>query len=95
MDNENPYEDGPSPAPQADQQGEKEQDVGGEGLLPAAFFQGKELQPGTRCEIEITEVHGDEVAVKYVPHEEPKEETDEAAPEPAPQGDKELASMME
>ena len=37
--------------------------------LPASFFQGKPLKEGARCEIEILGVDGDEVTVKYVPHE--------------------------
>jgi len=48
-------------------------------LLPTALFMGKELKPGTRCEIEIEHIHDGQVEVKYVPHKSsstPKKESD-------------------
>lgn len=40
------------------------------GLLPREFFQGKDLTPGTKCEIEVVKVHDDQAEVRYMPHEE-------------------------
>lgn len=63
-------------APAPEESESKEQESGEEtALLPKSFFAGKELKPGTKCQIEIVHGYGDEVEVKYVPHgtkEEPK-----------------------
>lgn len=53
------------------------------GLLPTSFFQGKDLQPGSRCEVEIARVHDDQVEVKYVSHSQDEEMTE---PAPTPNG---------
>lgn len=47
-------------------------------LLPIAFFQGKELKPGTTCSVKIESVHDDQCEVSYVAHdqEESKETPD-------------------
>ncbi len=37
--------------------------------LPTSFFEGKTLEEGTRCEIEIVKVDGDSAEVRYIPHE--------------------------
>lgn len=58
-------------------------------LVPKEFFEGKELKPGDRCEVEIAAIHDEEVSLKYVGHdqEEEREEPDsENAPEPPPGG---------
>lgn len=46
-------------------------------LLPKSMFQGKPLEPGTKCEIKIESVMGDEVEVSYVPHEKKEEKKEE------------------
>jgi hypothetical protein len=43
-------------------------------LLPRAFFAGKSLEPGSKCEVEIVHVYDDEVAVKYVAHKASKDD---------------------
>ena len=67
---------------------------GSTSVLPVDFFQGKVLEPGARCEVEVVRVHDDAVEVKYIPHE----ETEPVAEEPmvsAPPADSEMAAMME
>lgn len=69
-------------------------------VLPKDFFQGKELEPGTRCEIEIVRVHDQDVEVSYVPHESSEEEASESEqemgpPEGAPMAEQGMSSMME
>jgi hypothetical protein len=56
-------------------------------LLPVAFFQGKELEPGTVCKIKIESVEDDQAQVSYVPHEEREEMKGdlEEAPAAAPE----------
>jgi hypothetical protein len=39
-----------------------------EALLPKSFFAGKELKPGTRCEIEVVKTYEDDVGVRFVGH---------------------------
>lgn len=57
----------PSPAPQ--ESGEENEDAAqSTGLLPKSFFQGKDLEPGKKCEVEIVAEHEDEVEVRYVKH---------------------------
>jgi hypothetical protein len=101
MDNQDPYNDAPpaqdSPADQSPKPKE-ESDTGQEELLSTAFFQGKDLEVGSKCEVEITGIHDGEVSVKYVAHDE--EENKDQSPEPgeevaAPKGDGEYSSMME
>lgn len=48
-----------------------------EATLPVSFFEGKPLEEGARCEVEIVSVHGDSVQAKYVPHG----DADEGEPE--------------
>lgn len=54
-------------------------------LIPIDFFEGKELEPGTTCEVRITKVHDDQAEVEYVPHteEEAPELGEETAPMPS------------
>jgi len=70
-----------------------EEDANGEtatSLLPKAFFMGKTLEPGSRCEVEVVRVHDDQVEVSYVQHE-AENETEQ----PLPEYDAEMAGMME
>jgi hypothetical protein len=60
-------------------------------LLPIAFFEGKELEPGSTCTVKISRVLDDQVEVTYVPHTEP-EVGEEAVSTPA---DAEMAGYME
>lgn len=95
-DNQNPYNDEPQSQSQQEPEAKEDQDTGSEELLSKAFFQGKDLEVGARCEVEITGIHEGEVSVKYVPHDEEKtEEQPEPGQEPAPHGDSEMSSMME
>ena len=79
-------------APAAEEMPEEaKEDAKGEdrtALLPKAVFAGKDIEPGTRCEVEVVRVHDDEVEVKYVPHK------SSSAPAKAPPVD-ELAALME
>lgn len=43
-------------------------------LIPLDFFQGKELTPGSTCEIRVEQVMDDQVSVSYVESESPEEE---------------------
>jgi hypothetical protein len=99
MDNQDPYNDAPQTDSPADQspKPKEDSDTGQEELLSTAFFQGKDLEVGARCEVEVTGIHDGEVSVKYVAHdEEKKDEGSEPGEEPAaPQGDGEMAGMME
>jgi hypothetical protein len=59
----------------------KEQEAGEDtALLPKSLFSGKDIEPGSKCEVEIVHIYEDEVEVKYVKHnkeskgEAPKEE---------------------
>lgn len=49
-------------------------------LLPKSFFQGKELEIGSRCEVEIERVLDEEVEVRYVEHDKAKEPIEAAEP---------------
>jgi hypothetical protein len=55
-------------------EGDEHMEEGNTSVLPKSFFEGKELEPGTQCKVEIVAVHGDDVEVKYVPHEDNEEE---------------------
>jgi hypothetical protein len=56
---------------------EMEEDAGQEtALLPKSLFQGKSLEPGSKCEIKIESVMGDEVEVSYVPHKDKDDKSD-------------------
>lgn len=94
---DDPYADGaPAPAQESASAKEKEGDDYEAGVLPRSFFQGKDLEVGSRCEVEITKIAGDQVLVKYVPHEEEKEEQPEpGSPPDGPADDAEMSSMME
>lgn len=63
------------------------------GLLPKEFFQGKELEIGSRCEVEIQRVHDTQVEVTYVPHTEDEPRKSEV--ESAQPVDAEMADMMD
>lgn len=86
------YSDGQSEAP-----AETKDDSGSnDSLLPKEFFQGKELEVGSRCEVEITRVLSDQVLVKYVPH---TEDESGVAPRISEEGtaqpvDAEMSEMM-
>lgn len=65
--------------PTPEQPESKENETGEEtALLPKSLFSGKDIEPGSKCEVEIVHVYEDEVEVKYVPHgtkeDKPKEE---------------------
>lgn len=53
-------------------------------LIPIDFFQGKELTPGSTCEIKVEQVMDDQVSVSYVAHESTEEESMEAEIPSAP-----------
>lgn len=57
----------PSPAPEEPRE-ESEDSAQSTALLPKNFFQGKDLEAGKRCEVEIISEHEDEVEVRYVKH---------------------------
>jgi hypothetical protein len=58
------------PQPESETEPEKEESAGEQtALLPKAIFMGKELEPGSRCQVEIVREHDGEVEVKYVPHQ--------------------------
>lgn len=42
-------------------------------LLPLSFFEGKQVEPGSRCEVEVVRVHDDQAEVRYVTHNESSE----------------------
>jgi hypothetical protein len=50
-------------------------------LIPIDFFQGKELNPGDTCEVQIEKVEDDQVQVKYL-SEEAEDESEESESEP-------------
>lgn len=87
MENDDPYADGAA-APQGEPpKDQKSQDEDPTELLSKSFFQGKDLEVGSRCEVEITQIMDDQVSVKYVPHEESKtEERSESMPPSAGMG---------
>lgn len=63
-------------------------------LLPIAFFQGKELEPGSTCEVRVEAVEDDQVQVSYVAHEaESEEEEAEAELPPESQAEPEPSYM--
>lgn len=59
------YDDSPESAAEGEPQSESGDSS--TSILPKQFFQGKDLQPGGRCEVEIKRVHDDSVEVAYVP----------------------------
>lgn len=62
-------------------------------LLPRDFFEGKDLEPGTRCEVEIVHGYEDEVEVKYIPHK--KEGEDRPMRSAMEDAEMEMDGMME
>jgi len=65
-------------------------------VLPKSIMMGKDFKPGDEIVLKIDAIHDDEIEVSYAPakeSEQPKEPED--APAEAPQGDAEMASMME
>lgn len=69
----------PKPAPEDKPQ---EHDDGKTAVLPVDIFPGGPPKPGDRCEFEAVAVHGEEVQVRYVEHDE-KEEGPEGGEPPA------------
>ena len=51
-------------------------------LLPKSFFQGKELEPGKQCKVEIVKLYEDEAEVKYVPHDDKESKAEEDSESP-------------
>lgn len=45
-------------------------------LLPRSWFQGKDLEIGSKCELKIEGLYDDEVEVSYVPHKKNKDGKD-------------------
>lgn len=80
------YSDSESPPEAKDDSGSNE------ALLPKEFFEGKPLEVGGRCEIEIVRVMDDQVLAKYRPHtdDQPRKSEDETA-QPV---DAEMSEMM-
>ena len=78
MPHEDMYEDGEETNTPEDAEGKTEAAASETGLLPKGFFQGKDLSPGNRCEIEIVKAYDDQVEVKYVPHQKDKGKADVA-----------------
>lgn len=66
------YDGDEAEAPPAPEESEsKEQESGEEtALLPKSLFSGKDIEPGSKCEVEVVHVYEDEVEVKYVKHKE-------------------------
>ena len=60
-------------------------------LLPTDIIQGKELTPGSVCEVKIRRVLDGQVEVTYVPHNEEAEVGEEEATET---GDQEMNELM-
>ena len=72
---------------------ESEEDTGEEtALLPKSFFQGKELEVGKKCEVEIVSLYDDEAEVKYVEHKKDDKDKSGSDSKPTPDNDAE-ASM--
>lgn len=70
-------EEAAPPSEKEQMDGDKEmQDDGSTSLLPKSFFGGKDLEPGKECKVQVVAVHGDDVEVKYVPHDEGDEMKD-------------------
>lgn len=87
-------QDSPKPDAAADEKREHQDDQQ-TGMLPKTFFGGKDLTPGTRCEVEIEQVMDDEVHVRYVPHSESDDKgAGKDAPPPPPDAGTEGASSM-
>ncbi len=87
----------PEPQPEAEDDAGMEVDNPSEGsaqtaLLPIDFFQSKELQPGTTCEVRIERVLDGQVEVTYVPHGSEEPEVGEELVTP---GDEEMAGLMD
>jgi hypothetical protein len=53
---------------------EKPKDEAKTALIPIDFFQGKELTPGSTCEIKVEQVMDDQVSVSYLESESPESE---------------------
>lgn len=49
-------------------------------LLPKSLFAGKDIEPGSKCEVEVVHVYGDEVEVKYVKHKQDPAAKEDAEP---------------
>lgn len=58
------------------------------GLLPKDFFHGKELKPGTVCEVKVERILDGQVEISYVPHSKKSEKTEEV------ETDSEMESLM-
>lgn len=76
--------EGPDSAQGSEQDGppKKPQDAkSATALVPKEFFEGKDLKPGDRCEVEIAAIHDEEVSLKYVGDHEEEERSEETEPE--------------
>jgi len=65
---EDNYDDAPDEGESAEAPASEEAEDSPTALLPKEFFAGKDLKPGTRCEIEVVSVQDDSVQVKYLGH---------------------------
>lgn len=66
----------------------KADSAGTPGLLPKDFFHGKELKPGTVCEVKVERILDGQVEISYVPHSKKSEKTEEV------ETDSEMESLM-
>lgn len=66
----------------------KADSAGTPGLLPKDFFHGKELKPGTVCEVKVERVMDGQVEISYVSHSKKSEKTEEV------ETDSEMESLM-
>jgi hypothetical protein len=79
------YDSDESEKPAAPEEHEsKEQESGEEtALLPKSFFAGKDIEPGSKCEVEVVHVYQDEVEVRYVKHDKKKDSDAKEDSEPS------------
>lgn len=79
---------------------ESDEDAGPEtALLPKSFFQGKSLEVGKKCEVEIVSLYDSEAEVKYVEHkkddDDKKERKDSDKSDAAPGTDDDAQASIE
>lgn len=79
MPHDDLYDDEPdsNPMPSKEKSAETESE---NALLPKSFFQGKDLEPGKHCKVEVVRVFDDEVEVRYIRHDEKKKEMTDREP---------------
>lgn len=90
--NENYMSDDNEPQPSGNSQEDSKGSETSTALLPIAFFQGKDLKPGSVCSVKIEKVEDDQAEVSYVPHD--QEEAGEEAPPESSQGGAEVPESM-